>query len=103
MLPNCADRFDRLITQMIQFIGTTDDPSAVGYYSGFLQGTFSLAQFCTGSFLLPTVTLLCSLPDLFGIVFFWGNLSDHIGRRPVLLIGLLGGATATFCFGFSES
>jgi len=32
---------------------------------------------------------------------FWGTLSDRIGRKPVLLIGLLGYAIAMFIFGLA--
>lgn len=32
---------------------------------------------------------------------FWGSLSDRIGRKPVLLIGVLGYAIAMFIFGLS--
>lgn len=31
----------------------------------------------------------------------WGDLSDRIGRRPVLMLGLLGNAVAQLCFGLS--
>jgi DHA1 family multidrug resistance protein-like MFS transporter len=31
----------------------------------------------------------------------WGNLSDRVGRKPVLLIGVLGYAIAMFIFGLS--
>ena len=34
---------------MIEEIGVTDDPKAIGYYSGFVEGVFALAQFCTGA------------------------------------------------------
>lgn len=33
----------------------------------------------------------------------WGSLSDRIGRRPVILIGLLGGAASYALFAFAES
>ena len=48
--------------------------------------------------MLLTFTVL-----LFYFSYFWGWLSDKIGRRPVLLIctGLL--ALATVAFGFSKS
>lgn len=34
---------------------------------------------------------------------FWGALSDRIGRRPVILISLLGGSASFFLFAFSRS
>lgn len=33
----------------------------------------------------------------------WGRLSDRIGRRPVLLVGLTGLAVSMLCFGFAKS
>src|SRR5512140_2759850 len=32
---------------------------------------------------------------------FWGTLSDRIGRKPVILIGVLGYAISMFIFGIS--
>jgi MFS transporter, DHA1 family, tetracycline resistance protein len=50
---------------------------------GLLVGTFSLAQF------------------LFAPL--WGRLSDRVGRRPILLLGLAGSATGYFLFGAAGS
>ncbi|KAI8914309.1 major facilitator superfamily domain-containing protein [Gorgonomyces haynaldii] len=55
----------------------------IGYYVGFVASAFSLAQ------------LLTSVP--------WGMVSDKIGRRPVLLIGLAGNTIGMLCFGVSKS
>ncbi|KAJ1555542.1 hypothetical protein HK405_000705, partial [Cladochytrium tenue] len=55
----------------------------VGYYVGFLTGAFSLAQFVT------------SIP--------WGWISDRIGRRPVLMVGLLGNTVSMVLFGMSST
>lgn len=33
----------------------------------------------------------------------WGRLSDHYGRRPALLAGLLGGAMGFIIFGFADA
>jgi multidrug resistance protein len=33
---------------------------------------------------------------------FWGNLSDRIGRRPIILIGILGFAASFLLFGLSS-
>lgn len=55
----------------------------IGYYVGFIASSFSLAQFLTS--------------------FFWGYLSDRIGRRPVLLLGLFGNSVTMVMFGFSHS
>ncbi|CAE6364898.1 unnamed protein product [Rhizoctonia solani] len=71
------------VNQMIEELGVTKDPKAIGYYSGFIEGVFALAQFCT--------------------VCFWGSLSDRIGRRPVLILGLCGAIGSTVLFGTSKS
>jgi MFS family permease len=34
---------------------------------------------------------------------FWGSLSDRYGRKPILLIGVLGNALAQLLFGLSTS
>ncbi|RMG24589.1 MAG: MFS transporter [Methanobacteriota archaeon] len=34
---------------------------------------------------------------------FWGRLSDRIGRRPVVLVGLFGSSISFFVFGISDS
>jgi MFS family permease len=36
-------------------------------------------------------------------VLQWSQLSDHIGRKPVLLLGLLGTVMSTILFGLSRS
>ncbi|CAE6485424.1 unnamed protein product [Rhizoctonia solani] len=71
------------VNQMIEELGITSDPKELGYYSGFIEGMFSFAQFFT--------------------VYFWGLLSDKIGRRPVLISGLCGVVGSTIMFGMSKS
>ena len=55
----------------------------VGFIVGLLMSSFSLMQF------------------LFAPV--WGKLSDRIGRRPILLIGLLGSVVFYALFGYATS
>ncbi len=52
-----------------------------------------------------TVGLLMGIYSLMQFIFspVWGQLSDRIGRRPVILWSLLGAALAHTAFGFSES
>jgi len=49
---------------------------------------------------------LGALMAVYGVLQFifaplWGSLSDRIGRKPVLIIGVLGNAIAQLLFGFS--
>eukprot|EP01138_Halocafeteria_seosinensis_P015772 gb/GECG01016096.1/.p1 GENE.gb/GECG01016096.1/~~gb/GECG01016096.1/.p1 ORF type:complete len:602 (+),score=47.88 gb/GECG01016096.1/:1-1806(+) len=55
----------------------------VGKYVGMLAASFFLCQFISS--------------------FAWGILSDHVGRRPTLLMGLLGTSLAMLGYGFSQS
>ncbi|XP_035675561.1 probable peptide/nitrate transporter At3g43790 isoform X2 [Branchiostoma floridae] len=55
----------------------------IGYYAGFLASAYF-----TGSF--------------FGS-FMWGRLSDFLGRRPILLCGIVGSMLSSMLFGFSMS
>ena len=52
-----------------------------------------------------TVGLLMTSFSLMQFVFapFWGRLSDRIGRRPVILIGLFGSAVSYLLFGLATS
>ncbi|KAI5474224.1 MFS multidrug transporter, partial [Pseudohyphozyma bogoriensis] len=63
--------------------GITSDPKKVGYFVGMLDTVFAMSSFVT--------------------VVAWGRLSDRWGRKPVLMIGLVGIAVATVGFGFSRT
>lgn len=39
----------------------------------------------------------------FATVLAWGRLSDRIGRKPVMMIGLTGVALSVSAFGMSKS
>lgn len=68
---------------MIRDFGIAKDPSEISRYTGILASSFAFSQF------------LCCI--------HWGRLSDRIGRKPVLLIGLIGLAVTILIFGFSKS
>lgn len=56
---------------------------SVGTYVGLVASAFALAQFGTN--------------------FFWGWISDRIGRKPVILIGTLLTAACVLAFGFCKT
>jgi MFS family permease len=71
------------IYYMIQDFNITDDTNKISVYAGMVTSAFTLAEFSTG--------------------VLWGRLSDKIGRKPVLLFGLLGTALSVLIFGFAPS
>ncbi|KAG1740054.1 MFS general substrate transporter [Suillus lakei] len=72
------------INQLIRELGITGgDDAAVGYYAGIIESLF---------FVMQSLTVLT-----------WSRLSDRIGRKPVLSIGLLGTCISMICFGLSTT
>ncbi|KAG2106602.1 major facilitator superfamily domain-containing protein [Suillus discolor] len=72
------------IPQLIRDIGVTHgDESQVGRYVGILQSSYYAAHTLT--------------------IFHWSQLSDHIGRKPVILTALLAIIISMFSFGLSKT
>ncbi|KAG2129262.1 MFS transporter [Suillus cothurnatus] len=72
------------INQLIRELGITGgNDAAVGYYAGIVESLFFVAQALT--------------------VLRWTRLSDRIGRKPVLVIGLSGTCISILFFGLSRS
>ncbi|CED84579.1 Permease of the major facilitator superfamily [Phaffia rhodozyma] len=69
------------INSLVEGLSIVKDKSHVGFYAGLLEGAFSLSEILT--------------------IYFWGSLSDRIGRKPVIIIGLSGTAVSIVCFGLS--
>ncbi|KAF9554755.1 major facilitator superfamily multidrug-resistance, DHA1 sub-family, partial [Agrocybe pediades] len=70
--------------QLVRDIGVTHGrESQVGHYVGLLQSMFFVAEGLT--------------------VLFWSRLSDRIGRKPVIIIGLLGLSLSMYSFGLSKT
>lgn len=65
---------------MVRDFNITEDPTQISKYTGYMGASFAFSQF------------LCCV--------HWGRLSDKIGRKPVLLMGLLGTMTSLLIFGF---
>lgn len=68
-----------------QMVSSFKDVQAgqVGLYAGLVASIFALAQFATS--------------------FFWGWLSDRIGRKPVVLLGTFLTAACFIAFGFCRT
>ncbi|KAG1841299.1 major facilitator superfamily domain-containing protein [Suillus subalutaceus] len=70
--------------QLIRDIGITHgDEALVSFYVGLLHSLFFATEALT--------------------IFHWSRLSDYIGRKPVVLIGLFGLSLSMFCFGLSKT
>ncbi|EIW79418.1 MFS general substrate transporter [Coniophora puteana RWD-64-598 SS2] len=72
------------INQLIRELDVTHgDERRVGYYAGLIESLFFVTQALT--------------------TLSWSRLSDHIGRKPVILIGLSGLCISMLCFGLSRT
>jgi MFS family permease len=68
---------------MVDSFHVTDDDRKIAIYVGVITSSFTFAEFCAG--------------------IFWGKMSDRIGRKPVLIMGLIGTAISMIVFGFSPN
>lgn len=68
---------------MIESFGISNNKNEIGVYAGMVTSAFAFAEFSTG--------------------MMWGKVSDCIGRKPVLLIGLAGTLVSMLVFGFAKS
>ncbi|KAI6149248.1 major facilitator superfamily domain-containing protein [Pisolithus tinctorius] len=72
------------LPQLIRDVGITQgDDSSIGHYVGLVHSLFFMTEACT--------------------VFHWSRASDQIGRKPVLMTGLLGLSMSMYCFGLSKT
>ncbi len=68
---------------MVESFEITKDANQIAIYAGMVTSALTIAEFSTG--------------------VLWGKLSDKIGRKPVLLTGLLGTGLSMLIFGFASS
>jgi len=68
---------------MIRSFNITDDDRQISVYAGMVTSSFAIAE--------------CSCSAM------WGRLSDRVGRKPVLLVGLGGTGISMLTFGFARS
>ncbi|MBW0522857.1 hypothetical protein O181_062572 [Austropuccinia psidii MF-1] len=71
------------INQMLEDLKVTPDRTQIGFYAGLITSLFAFCQLCT--------------------TFWWGTLSDRIGRKPILICGLIGLASSIISFGLQKS
>ncbi|KAI0784273.1 member of major facilitator superfamily multidrug-resistance, DHA1 sub-family [Abortiporus biennis] len=70
--------------QLIRDVGITHgDETKVGHYVGLMQSIFFATQALT--------------------VLHWSRLSDHLGRRPIIMTGLFGLSLSMYSFGLSTT
>ncbi|KAJ1735797.1 hypothetical protein LPJ61_000346 [Coemansia biformis] len=68
---------------MVESFDVVKSPNDVAFYAGVLFSSYSISQAIT--------------------TMYWGPLSDRIGRRPTLLVGLVGDLATFVLFGLSKS
>lgn len=68
---------------MVESFHVTDNDRKIALYAGMITSSFTFAEFSTG--------------------MFWGRMSDRIGRKPVLIMGLIGTAISMVVFGFASN
>ncbi|PVU86373.1 hypothetical protein BB559_003765 [Furculomyces boomerangus] len=70
------------IYQFVKNSGIAKTSGEIGWYVGLMLASFPLAQSFT--------------------TIYWGRLSDRIGRKPVIMYGLVGSLVTTISFGFTN-
>lgn len=71
------------VYHMVEAFKVTDDDHKIALYAGLITSSFTFAEFSAG--------------------MFWGRMSDKIGRKPVLIMGLIGTAISMIVFGFAPN
>ena len=71
------------LTYLVEDLAASEGIAEVGLWVGLLMTSYSAAQFLFSP--------------------FWGSVSDRIGRRPVLMIGLVGNTVFFTMFGLANT
>jgi MFS family permease len=71
------------VYHMVESFHVTDNDRKIALYAGMITSAFTFAEFSTG--------------------MFWGRMSDKVGRKPVLVMGLIGTAISMIVFGFAPN
>ncbi|EAW07281.1 MFS transporter [Aspergillus clavatus NRRL 1] len=71
------------VYHMVEAFKVTDNDRKIALYAGMITSSFTFAEFSAG--------------------MFWGRMSDRIGRKPVLIMGLIGTAISMIVFGFAPN
>ena len=71
------------LTYLVEDLATSQGIVEVGLWVGLLMTSYSAAQFLFSP--------------------FWGSVSDRIGRRPVLMVGLIGNTVFFTMFGLANT
>lgn len=71
------------VYHMVESFHVTDNDRKIALYAGMITSSFTFAEFSAS--------------------MFWGRMSDKIGRKPVLVMGLIGTAISMIVFGFAPN
>ena len=71
------------LTYLVEDLTPASQEANIGIWVGVLMTSYSAAQFLFSP--------------------FWGSLSDRIGRRPVLMVGLVGNTVFFAMFGLANT
>ncbi|CAN0234961.1 unnamed protein product, partial [Ectocarpus sp. 4 AP-2014] len=78
------------LANLFPYVGTLvktllklETTNEVGFYAGYVASSFTFGRFLSG--------------------YVWGSATDIIGRKPVIIIGLLSITIFSMIFGMSET
>ncbi|TFK53089.1 MFS general substrate transporter [Heliocybe sulcata] len=82
LIPISSTQILPYVNEMMEKFGLSKGAGA-GYYSGLVTSSFGIAQLLS--------------------MYYWGKLSDNIGRLPVILMGTIGVSITSALFGVSRT